>query len=273
MTLDVPHNHVHPISPAIQRLRIDEFKEVRMDLGYKGKTALVTGAASPIGFGRAICKLLAEEGADIAACGRNKENLDETVAICKAIGVDAIALIFDVRDADAVDAAAKEAAEHFGRIDVLINNAGASKLQHTPFMEMDRDVWRHDIDVNLIGQMNLVHAVVPYMIGAGGGRIVNFSGGRGIPGLSTYGAAKGGVVDFTKALAYELAPHNIYLNILGPGLSPTGLIQGSDERGIQMVTNSIAQKRLNSPEDVANVTAFLASDKNSYMTGTFVHMQ
>jgi NAD(P)-dependent dehydrogenase (short-subunit alcohol dehydrogenase family) len=244
-----------------------------MDLRYKDKVVLVTGAGSSIGFGRAICLLLAEEGASIVACGRRAGPLEETVAMCRAKGSKAIALLFDVRDADAVEACVEEAIGQFGRIDVLINNAGASKLQHTPFMEMGRDVWEHDIDVNLVGQMRMVRAVVPYMIKQGGGRIVNFSGGRGIPGLSTYGAAKAGVVDFTKALAYELAPYNIYLNTLGPGLSPTGLIEGSDPKGVEMVTLSTAQKRLNTPVDVANMAVFMGSEKNSYMTGGYIHLQ
>ena len=243
-----------------------------MDLGYKGKVVLVTGAGSPIGFGRAICELLADEGADIIACGRKIEPLQETVEICKAKGVEAIALTFDVRDDDAVDAAVKEAFDHFGHIDVLFNNAGASKLQHTPFMEMGRETWKFDLDVNLYGQMNMVYAVVPYMIKQGGGRIVNFTGGRGIPGLSTYGAAKAGVVDFTKAIAFELAPNNIYVNVLGPGLGHTGLIEGSDLKGVEMVTRSTAQKRLNTPQDVANLAAFMGSDQNSYMTGQLVHV-
>lgn len=244
-----------------------------MDLGYQGKVVLVTGAGSAIGFGRAICLLLADEGASIIACGRKAEPLEETAALCREKGAEVMTLLFDVRDGDAVEACVQQGIERFGHIDVLMNNAGASKLQHTPFMAMCPDVWRHDIDVNLIGQMNLMRAVVPYMIKQGGGRIVNFSGGRGIPGLSTYGAAKAGVVDFTKALAFELAPDNIYLNTLGPGLSPTGLIEGSDPKGVEMVTRMTAQKRLNSPEDVANMAVFLGSEKNSYMTGGFVHLQ
>lgn len=246
-----------------------------MDLGYTGKVVLVTGAGSPSGFGRQICLHIADEGANIVACGskRSQTDLEETARMVKEKGVEALALTFDVGNREEVDAAVAKALEVFGKIDVLINNAGKSKLQHTPFMEMGRDVWEFDIAVNLFGQMNMLQSIVPHMIKAGGGRIINMSGGRGVPGLSTYGAAKGGVVEWTKAVAIELAPHNIKVNCFGPGLGHTGLIEGSDEKLVERITMATPQKRLNNPIDVANVVTFLASEKNSYMTGKLIENQ
>lgn len=246
-----------------------------MDLGYRDKVVLVTGAASTTGFGRQICLSVAEEGAKIVACGteRSQADLEETIRLVKEKEVEALALIFDVRDRDAVNDAVAQAIETFGGIDVLINNAGASKLQHTPFMEMSRDVWEFDIEVNLFGQMNMLQSVVPHMIKAGGGRIINTAGGRGISGLSTYGAAKAGVVEWTKAVAIELAPYNIQVNCFSPGLSHTGLVKGSDDNLISSIARATPQKRLNTPVDVANVVTFLASEKNSYMTGKLIENQ
>jgi len=241
-----------------------------MDLGYKEKVAFVTGCGSPIGFGRKICTVLAEEGCNIAGCDVVLSDAEETVRLVEELGVEGMALAFDVRDRAAVDAAVKKAAEKFGKIDVLINCAGASFTQNTQFIDMTKEQWYFDLEVNLVGQMNVAQSVLPYMIEMKSGRIVNFSGGRGIPGLSTYGAAKGGVMEWSVALAAEVAPFNIYVNTFIPGLSRTGLVKGQAVEFLEHEINRTKQKRLCTPEDVANIVVFLASEKNSYMTGEFV---
>ena len=238
-----------------------------MDLGYKGKVAIVTGCGSPTGFGRRICTLLAEEGCTIVGCDIDLAITEETIKLVKAFGVDALALAFDVRDRPAVDDAVKKSIEKFGKIDILINNAGASQSHSTPFAEMTKEQWYFDIEVNLVGQMNLAQAVLPHMIERKFGRIVNFLGGRGVPGLSTYGASKGGVKEWSNSLAVEVAQYNVYVNTFAPGLAYTGLTKGASEGFMQHVTNMTKQKRLCTPEDVAPIIAFMASDKNAYMTG------
>jgi len=246
--------------------------EENMDLGFKGKVAFVTGCGSPIGFGRKICQVLAEEGCKIIGCDLNLEGAKETIKLVEEAGSEGIAIKMDVTKKDEVEAAVKEGLARFGQIDVLINCAGASSTQHTKFVDMTDEQIDFDVNVNLYGQMNVAKAILPHMIERRTGRIVNFTGGRGIPGLSIYGAAKAGIIEWTKALAAEVAPYNIYVNVFGPGLSKTGLIKGQSPEFIEMVTRSTKQKRLCTPDDVAPFVVFLASDKNSYMTGELVHI-
>ena len=243
-----------------------------MDLGYKGKTAFVTGAGSAIGFGRQICLTLAAEGCNIAAADLNFEGTQETVALCKELGVDAEAYKIDVTNRETVDAAVDAAVEKFGRIDVLINNAGAGS-GFRPFVEMDKEKhWDFDIQVNLYGQMNMAQAIARKMIADGkGGKIINFAGGRGVGCLATYGAAKGAVVDLTISLAKELAEFGISVNVFQPGLARTGLTKVQTEEELQMCAEmTTIQKRLNTTEDVANLITFLASEKNDYMTAQVI---
>jgi len=241
-----------------------------MDLGLKDKIVFITGCGSPIGFGRRICAVLAEEGCVIAGADIDIKGAEETINMIEALGAQGIALPIDVRDRATVDAAVKKTIDTFGKIDILINCAGASWTNYTEFIDMTKEQWYFDIEVNLVGQMNVAQSVLPYMIERKFGRILNFSGGRGIPGLSTYGAAKGGVMEWTKSLAGEVARYNIHVNIFGPGLSPTGLTKGQSAESIQEVTNMTKQKRLCTADDVADIVAFMVSDRNSYMTGQFV---
>ena len=238
-----------------------------MDLGYKGKVAFVTGCGSPTGFGRRICTLLAEEGCNIIGCDVETETTEETIRLVKEFGVEGLALVFDVRDRTAVDAAVKKAIDKFGKIDILVNNAGASWSHASNFVDMTKEMLYFDIEVNLLGQMNVAQAILPYMIEKKFGRIINFLGGRGVPGLSAYGAAKGGVKEWSNSLAVEVAQYNVYVNTFAPGLAYTGLTKGASEGFMQHVTNMTKQKRLCTAEDVAPIIAFMASDKNSYMTG------
>ncbi|MBF8270222.1 MAG: fabG [Gammaproteobacteria bacterium] len=165
----------------------------------------------------------------------------------------------------------KAAIERFGRIDILVNNAGASS-RLKPFVEMTRADWDLDIQVNLYGQMNVAQAVLPHMIARNYGRIINFSGGRGLPNISIYGAAKAGVIAFSEALAREVAAHGIIVNILGPGLGETGLVQHAPQAFLDQNRQRSTLKRLCTPEDVGPAVAFLASDVCSYMTGQFIQL-
>ncbi len=240
-----------------------------MDLKLKDKIALVTGAGGQTGYGRNIARTLAEEGCHIIVADIDMDGAAKTVAEIEALGRKAIAVRADVRNRAEVDAMVKAGIDRFSRIDILINNAGASSRERS-FMEMTRADWDLDIGVNLIGQMNVAQAVLPYMISQKYGRVVNTTGGRGIPGISVYGAAKAGIVAWTHALAAEVAQFGVIVNGIGPGLGDTGLTKNAPPGFKEPNIQRSMLKRLCRPEDVGPAVAFLASDKCSYMAGQFI---
>ena len=243
-----------------------------MDLKLKDKVALVTGAGSPVGFGRAIALTLAEEGCRVACADLHLDWAEETAGLVRERGGEAIAVKVDVTDRAQVDAMVESVVQHFGRIDIVVNNAGASS-EDKPFMEKTEADWDLDIKVNLYGQMHVAQAVIPYMAKQGYGRIINISGGQGVPMISTYGAAKAGVEAFTHALALEVAPLGIIVNALMPGLADTGLTVRAPRELREGFVRASALKRLCTPEDVAPAVAFLASDRCSYMAGQCVRLE
>lgn len=242
-----------------------------MDLQLKDKVALVTGAGSQIGYGRAICLTLAEEGCNIVAADIDLEGATKTAAQVEKLGRKALAIKVDVTKRKEVDSMVAKAIKEFGRIDILVNNAGASS-QERPFMEMTEKDWEFDIGVNLFGQIRVARAVLPHMLARKYGRIINTSGGQGLPDISIYGAAKGGVVQFTKALAREVGDKGIFVNAVGPGLAKTGLTSRAPREMFEGEKQASLIKRLCEPEDLAPVVAFLASDKCSYMMGQLVQL-
>jgi 2-hydroxycyclohexanecarboxyl-CoA dehydrogenase len=242
-----------------------------MDLGLKGKTALVTGTGSQIGYGKGIAMTLAGEGCNIISADIDLEGAKQTADEVVALGCEALAVKVDVANREQVDAMVNSAIDRFGQIDILINNAGtSSKLR--PFVEMTKADWDLDINVNLFGQMNVAQAVLPHMISRKYGRIVNFSGGRGIPNISIYGAAKAGVMAFTEALAREVAADGVIVNGIGPGLGETGLVKKAPSAFLEENRQRSTLKRLCTPDDVGPAVAFLASDVCSYMVGQFIHL-
>ncbi|OFW56458.1 MAG: hypothetical protein A2133_11490 [Actinobacteria bacterium RBG_16_64_13] len=235
------------------------------------KIALVTGSGSPIGYGRAIAVRLAEEGCDVVCADLNLDWAEETAAAVRGIGREAMAVKANVSDRAEVDAMVQSAVERFGRIDILVNNAGVSS-RDKPFMEKTKADWDLDIGVNLYGQMNVAQAVIPHMAEQRYGRIINTSGGQGIPTISTYGAAKAGVEAFTRSLALEVAPLGIIVNGISPGLGETGLIVTATQEHKDGFRRMSALKRLCTPQDVAPAVAFLASDVCSYMVGQWLRL-
>jgi NAD(P)-dependent dehydrogenase (short-subunit alcohol dehydrogenase family) len=242
-----------------------------MYLIMKDKVALVTGAGSQIGYGKAIALTLAEEGCHVVAADIVYDGAKQTAAAVEALGRRALAVGADVTRQAEVDAMVKAVIDKFGRIDILVNNAGASS-QLRPFMEMTEEDWDFDIQTNLYSQMRVARSVLPHMIARRYGRIINTSGGQGIPSISIYGAAKGGVVQFTKALAREVAPYGIIVNAVGPGLGKTGLVYRAPPEFLEGEREASLLKRLCEPSDVAPVVAFLASDRCSYMIGQLVQL-
>jgi 3-oxoacyl-[acyl-carrier protein] reductase len=242
-----------------------------MDLLLKDKVALVTGAGSQIGYGKAICLTLAEEGCDVVCADIDINGARQIAADVEALGRRALAVKADVTQQAQVDVMVLKAIKEFGKIDILVNNAGASS-QLRPFIEMTEEDWDFDIQTNLVGQMRVARAVLPHMISRKYGRIVNTSGGQGIPDISIYGAAKGGVVQFTRALAREVAQYGIIVNAVGPGLGRTGLVYRAPKSMLEGEKKASLLHRLCEPSDVAPVVAFLASDKCSYMLGQLIQL-
>ena len=213
-----------------------------MDLKLKDKVVLVTGTGSQIGYGKGIALTLAQEGCDIISADIDLDGAKQTASEVEALGRKAIAVKVDVRNRDEVDDMVTKALGEFGRIDILINNAGVSN-KWKPFAEMNKEDWDYDVGVNFYGQMNVAHAILPHMIERKAGRIINTSGGQGIPGISMYGAAKGAVVQWSKALAREVAPMGIIVAVYSPGFGATGLT-ADDPRDMESVAKMMPMGRL-----------------------------
>ncbi|HEY77989.1 MAG TPA: SDR family oxidoreductase [Dehalococcoidia bacterium] len=242
-----------------------------MDLKLKDKVALVTGTGSQIGYGKAIALTLAEEGCDIISADIDFEGAKKTATAVETLGRKALAVKVDVTERAEVDDMVQQALAKFGKIDILVNNAGASIQK--PFMEMTKADWDFNINVNLYGQMNVAQAVLTHMIPRHYGRIINVSGGQGFPTISIYGAAKAGVVAFSQALAREVTHLGVIVNVVTPGLAKTGLtVNAPPEFLDDLIQHSSILKRFCTPEDMAPVVAFLASDVCSYMVGQCVNL-
>jgi 3-oxoacyl-[acyl-carrier protein] reductase len=242
-----------------------------MDLQLKDKVAIVTGAGSQIGYGKAIAVTLAQEGCDVVAADIDIAGARQTVTQIEAFGRKGLAVKMDITKLAEVTAMVDQVIKKFGKIDILVNNAGASS-QLRPFMEMTEEDWQFDIGINLLGHMRVTKAVLPHMLERKYGRIINTSGGQGIPGISVYGAAKGGVIQFTKALAREVGGKGIFVNAVGPGLGKTGLVYRAPKEMLEGEKHASLLKRLCEPADVAPAVAFLASDKCSYMMGQLLQL-
>jgi len=231
------------------------------------RIALVTGAAT--GIGEAIARLFAAEGAHVQLFDRD---LDGCAAVAESISVSGgsvAASAGDVRNPHEVFAAVQAAIGHWGRIDVLVNNAGI--FPRRAFLEMSEAEWDEMQDVNLKSMFHTSKAVLPYMVSQRAGKIVNISSVTfhlGVPGLSHYVASKGGVIGLTRSLAREMGPHNIHVNCVTPGAIHTQSEANfvNDEQVRQFVANQSLQRRI-TPLDVARACLFLSSELSDGMTG------
>lgn len=240
-----------------------------MELGLKGKVALVTGAGSQIGFGKAIALSLAKEGCDIIVNDINLGDARKTAAEVEKLGHKAVAIKADVTKISEWESMVKEALEKFGKIDILVNNAGGC-TPPKPFLEMNDADWEFDIDVNLRSTRNGIKVILPHMIERKSGKIVNITSGAGIHGglyTSGYAAAKAGIIGFSLGIAKEAAPHGINVNLVSPGIADTGFARNAPPGLIENHAKSVPIGRLTTAQDIANAVVFLASDAASDIVG------
>lgn len=243
-----------------------------MDLGLKGRAAIVTGSSR--GIGRAIALGLAEEGCDVVLCARGEERLRQTAKEVEAKGVRVLSVVANVTVAADVERLVRAAADAFGRIDVLVNNAGGSLAEDSD------EAWQAVFQMNILAAARATRLVVPHMQRAGGGAIIHIASiwGREAGGGTSYNAMKAAMISHAKAMALELAPQNIRVNSVAPGsISHEGgswwRRQQEDPQGMaQFVRQNISMGRFGTAEEVANLVVFLASPRASWVTGACINV-
>jgi NAD(P)-dependent dehydrogenase (short-subunit alcohol dehydrogenase family) len=254
-----------------------------MDLGFKGKVALVTGAGSQVGFGKAIALLLAKEGCDaVAVTDVNLEDVKKTAAEVKKLGSQSAALGADITKKDEIDAMVKQVIAEYKKIDILCNVAGAIlHKDYVPLDEQKDETWSKQMDLNLFGTMYVTRAVLPHMRKQKYGAIVNIGSGSTRQyafGVGVYGLSKYAIDLFTKQLAYQEGKNGIRCNCISPGPALTNfgavLREGAPppppdqyNKMREEMLKAFPLGRLGSAADIANVTVMLASDITGYVTG------
>jgi 3-oxoacyl-[acyl-carrier protein] reductase len=245
-----------------------------MDLGLKGKVAMLTGASR--GLGRAMALALAAEGARISICARGADVLAQATDELRASGATVLARGADVNDASAMEAWAAAPVQEFGGIDILINNAGGAKIG--TLKQVNDEGWREAFDLNFFSAVRLARLCAPEMQKRGGGSIINISSiyGREAGGPLTYNSSKAAMISLTKGLARELAPQGVRVNAIAPGsiIYPggtwEGLFKANPAFEKDFVSHEFPAGRLGRPEEVAYAVVMLASPRASWITGTCI---
>ena len=257
----------------------DSTVNVKQLFDLTGRVAIITGGS--IGLGRQMAEGLAEMGADLVLCARKQERCHQAAEELQQLGVKAIALACDVKNPDSIQEMVEATLSQFGRIDVLINNAGIS--WGAPVEEMRLEDWNKVIETNLTGTFLCAQAVGKVMIrqgrgenGAGrnsAGKIINIASVAGLGGAPAelpaigYHASKGGVISFTKDLACKWASHNIQVNAIAPGWFPTHMSNRVLERHEALFLSHIPLRRFGNEHDLKGAAVFLASAASNYVTG------
>ena len=250
-----------------------------MDLGLKGKVIAITGGSE--GIGRAAAMRLGQEGAKLAICARRADVMEGTAEeIRKSTGAEVMTMVADVTKPDDMPRFVEETVKRYGRIDALVNNAGATG--QSPFDAVDDKAWQHDLDIKVFAHIRTVRAAIPHMKKQGGGRIINLNMvGAKQPAAGTFPTTttRAAGLALTKALSKELAPFNILVNAVAVGKIKSMQQERSAKRFNLTVEEHYAKTgktvpmgRMGESEEVANVIAFLASDASSYVTGTCINV-
>ena len=235
-----------------------------------GKVAIITGGGG--GLGRQMGRALAEMGADIVLCGRKAEHFEEAAAELRVLGVRALGLRCDVTSPDDVRALVDRTKAEFGRIDVLVNNAGRAWV--APAATMPVEEWRRVLEVNLTGAFLCAQAAGNVMIEQGGGKIINIASVAGLGGAMpevldaiAYNTSKGGLINFTRDLAVKWGRHKINVNAIAPGWFPSRMSSAIVERWGDRLSRTIPLGRIGGDEDLKGAIVYLASRASDYITG------
>lgn len=238
----------------------------------ENKVALITGATR--GIGRQIAITLAKSGFDIVVNYRKEnDDLEDTKKEIEETGRECLAVQGDVSNYEECEKFVKEVIEKYGKIDVLVNNAGITK--DNLLMRMKKEDFQDVLNVNLVGTFNVTKNVIPYMMKARSGRIINISSVVGIAGnagQTNYSASKAGIIGFTKSLAKEVASRNILVNAVAPGFIETNMTDVLKDEIKESIAKNIPLERMGKAEDVANVVKFLSSEESSYITGQVINV-
>jgi NAD(P)-dependent dehydrogenase (short-subunit alcohol dehydrogenase family) len=235
----------------------------------EGKVAVITGGNA--GIGEAVAKRFALEGASVVVTGRRQQELDRVVKILRQSGGKALAVAGSVTDEPHAQDVVRKAIDSFGRIDVLVNNAGIGDFGKR-LHEIDDAAWNTVLDINLTGVFRMTRAIVPQMLKQGSGSIVNISSVAslvGIPGLCAYAASKGGLDALTRAVAIDYAKDGVRCNVVNPALIDTPMAAPlmANPELLQPILAQYAIRRAGTPEEVASMVLYLASDEAIWVTG------
>lgn len=243
--------------------------------GLKGKTVIVTGGGG--GIGRAVCLRFAEEGSLVAVLDRDAAAARTTMDQIAAAGGKGAAYAADITDYAAIVETVAAIEQELGTPTVLVNNAGFDRFM--PFLKTEPGLWSQLIDINLTGALNMHHVVLPRMVEAGGGKVINVASDAarvGSSGEAVYAACKAGLVGFSKTVARELATKKVCLNVVCPGPTDTALLKGvaesssNPEKLLEAFRNAVPMRRLAQPEDYPGIIALLASDDANFITGQVI---
>jgi 3-oxoacyl-[acyl-carrier protein] reductase len=235
-----------------------------------GKIALVTGAGQ--GIGRTIALSLAERGASVVVADINVDQASAVAAEVEALRCSSLPLKVNVASLKECEELMKAVIDRFGKLDILVNNAGITR--DMVLLRMKEEQWDDVISVNLKGTFNCTKTAIRYMFRQRSGCIINIAsvtGAMGNPGQANYSASKAGIMGFTKAVAREYAEYGITVNAVAPGFIATAMTDAIPQKDRDLLIAQIPAKRLGTPEDVAAVVCFLASNAASYITGQVIH--